>query len=284
MLPRHRSCRDTHPRSRRAGNTLPAARLPGRSAQSPSLGHREPYRPVRRGAFLELIGLGEGSEGARRRPLESSLSHGSWPSSWRSARGWRCWSCAPATPRPTGAPSRPRASAISSASTSPAGRNGRTAPASMSPSSLAFASCAALPQTGFFVCQQHFPEEFHGAARRRCIPTGALAISGVVITHEAPGEIVEFLSGFVDAPPENLLRADSRSRRSNVSRPDAFFPDGSAPAPQGPKGMGSPPRASPSPTSRRRRPSSRSAVAPFTRHGEMLIVDAMGALLAFATN
>ena len=26
--------------------------------------------------------------------------------------------------------------------------------------SLAFASCAALPQTGFFVCQQHFPENF----------------------------------------------------------------------------------------------------------------------------
>ena len=145
--------------------------------------------------------------------------------------------------------------------------------------SLAFASCAALPQTGFFVCQQHFPENFW-SREAQVHPNGASAISGVVITHEAPGEIVEFLSGFVDAPPRPVPGGFSVASIECLT-PDAFsrrFGDG-APGAEG-HGLAA----------------TRIAVADiaatatflaergvaFTRHDEMLIVDAMGALLAFA--
>jgi Glyoxalase-like domain len=147
--------------------------------------------------------------------------------------------------------------------------------------SLAFASCAALPQTGFFVCQQHFPENFW-SREAQVHPNGASAISGVVITHEAPGEIVEFLSGFVDAPPKPIAGGFSVASIECLT-PDAFSRRFGAGAP-GAEGHGL--------------AATRIAVADiaatatflaergvaFTRHDEMLIVDAMGARLAFATN
>jgi hypothetical protein len=147
--------------------------------------------------------------------------------------------------------------------------------------SLAFASCAALPQTGFFVCQQHFPENFW-SREAQAHPNGASAISGVVITHEAPGEIVEFLSGFVDAPPEPITGGFSVASIECLT-PDAFSRRFGAGAP-GADGHGL--------------AATRIAVADiaatatflaergvaFTRHDDILIVDAMGALLAFATN
>jgi catechol 2,3-dioxygenase-like lactoylglutathione lyase family enzyme len=69
--------------------------------------------------------------------------------------------------------------------------------------SLAFAHCGALPETGFFVCQQHFPENFWNR-QAQVHPNGASAISGVVIVHDAPEEALDFLSAFVDAPPRTL--------------------------------------------------------------------------------
>jgi hypothetical protein len=147
--------------------------------------------------------------------------------------------------------------------------------------SLAFASCAALPQTGFFVCQQHFPENFW-SREAQVHPNGASAISGVVITHAAPGEIVEFLSGFVDAPPKPIAGGFSVASIECLT-PDAFSRRFGAGTP-GAEGHGL--------------AATRIAVADiaatatflaergvaFTRHDDILIVDAMGALLAFATN
>jgi hypothetical protein len=148
--------------------------------------------------------------------------------------------------------------------------------------SLAFASCAALPQTGFFVCQQHFPENFW-SREAQVHPNGASAISGVVITHEAPGEIVEFLSGFVDAPPRPVPGGFSVASIECIT-PDAFSERFGARAPEA-RGLAA----------------MRIAVADieatasfvaergvaFTRHDEMLVVDArdaMGALIAFAAS
>ena len=147
--------------------------------------------------------------------------------------------------------------------------------------SLAFASCAALPQTGFFVCQQHFPENFW-SREAQVHPNGASAISRVVITHEAPGEIVEFLSGFVDAPPKPIAGGFSVASIECLT-PNAFSRQFGASAPRA-EGHGL--------------AATRIAVADiaatatflaergvaFTRHDKRLIVDAMGARLAFATN
>ena len=63
---------------------------------------------------------------------------------------------------------------------------------------LAFAACPALPEAGFFVCQQRFPENFWSRAAQ-VHPNGARGIAGVAIAHENPREAAEFLSRFVDA-------------------------------------------------------------------------------------
>jgi hypothetical protein len=150
--------------------------------------------------------------------------------------------------------------------------------------SLAFASCAALPRTGFFVCQQHFPENFWNR-EAQVHPNGASAISGVVSTHEAPGELVEFLGGFVDARPQPVAGGFSFASIECIT-PDAFSGWLGAHA-RGPEAQGL--------------AAMRIAVADieatatyiqergvaFRRHDEMLIVDArdaMGALIAFAAS
>jgi hypothetical protein len=65
--------------------------------------------------------------------------------------------------------------------------------------SLAFAASQALPETGFFVCQQHFPENFWSRAAQ-LHPNGALGIVGLTLVCEAPGEAHPFLAAFLDAP------------------------------------------------------------------------------------
>jgi hypothetical protein len=64
--------------------------------------------------------------------------------------------------------------------------------------SLAFARSAALPDAGFFVCQQHFPENFWSPALQ-VHPNGATGVAGVVLVAETPADHVEFLKGFVGA-------------------------------------------------------------------------------------
>ena len=72
--------------------------------------------------------------------------------------------------------------------------------------SLAFAASAALPEAGFFVCQQRYPENFWSRAAQ-IHPNGARGIVGLAIAHENPREAMEFLSRFVDA---DAVRRDGR--------------------------------------------------------------------------
>ncbi len=72
--------------------------------------------------------------------------------------------------------------------------------------SLAFAASAALPEAGFFVCQQRFPENFWSRAAQ-VHPNGARGIAGLAIAHENPREAADFLSRFVGA---GAARRDGR--------------------------------------------------------------------------
>lgn len=62
--------------------------------------------------------------------------------------------------------------------------------------SLAFANSEALPDTGFFVCQQRFPENFWSHAAQ-IHPNGATGIAGLAFAHEAPADAARFLAQFL---------------------------------------------------------------------------------------
>jgi hypothetical protein len=64
--------------------------------------------------------------------------------------------------------------------------------------SLAFAACPALPEAGFFVCQQRFPENFWSRAAQ-VHPNGAKGIAGLAIAHESPADAMDFLTRFLGA-------------------------------------------------------------------------------------
>jgi hypothetical protein len=64
--------------------------------------------------------------------------------------------------------------------------------------SLAFARSPALPEAGFFVCQQHFPENFWSPALQ-IHSNGATGVAGVALASETPSDHVEFLERFVGA-------------------------------------------------------------------------------------
>jgi catechol 2,3-dioxygenase-like lactoylglutathione lyase family enzyme len=65
--------------------------------------------------------------------------------------------------------------------------------------SLAFAASPALPETGFFVCQQHFPENFWSRAAQ-LHPNGALGVAGLTLVCDEPDQALPFLAAFLDAP------------------------------------------------------------------------------------
>ena len=65
--------------------------------------------------------------------------------------------------------------------------------------SLAFAEQPQSPQAGFFVCQQHFPENFWNPAFQNH-PNGATGVAGVVLVAQHPGEHENFLSAFAGVP------------------------------------------------------------------------------------
>jgi hypothetical protein len=69
--------------------------------------------------------------------------------------------------------------------------------------SLAFAASPALPETGFFVCQQHFPENFWSSAAQ-LHPNGAVGVVGLTLVCEEPARATPFLAGFVDAPAKTI--------------------------------------------------------------------------------
>lgn len=65
--------------------------------------------------------------------------------------------------------------------------------------SLAFAADPALPEAGFFVCQQHFPEAFWNPDFQRHA-NGARDVAEVVLRAEAPGAHAGFVAAYAGAP------------------------------------------------------------------------------------
>ena len=63
---------------------------------------------------------------------------------------------------------------------------------------LAFAGAPGLPDIGFFVCEQHYPENFWNPAVQRH-PNGATGIAAVVIEAAEPAEPTAFLARFAGA-------------------------------------------------------------------------------------
>jgi hypothetical protein len=61
--------------------------------------------------------------------------------------------------------------------------------------SLAFARDALAPQAGFFVCQQHYPENFWNPAFQ-AHPNGATGVPGVLMVAENPAAHAEFFTAF----------------------------------------------------------------------------------------
>ncbi len=64
--------------------------------------------------------------------------------------------------------------------------------------SLSFAASEALSETGFFVCQQHFPENYWSRTAQ-IHPNGATGIAGLAFAHEAPADAARFLARFLSA-------------------------------------------------------------------------------------
>jgi len=69
--------------------------------------------------------------------------------------------------------------------------------------SLAFAASPALPETGFFVCQQHFPENFWSRAAQ-IHPNGALGVAGLTLVRDEPDQARRFLAAFLAAPAQTI--------------------------------------------------------------------------------
>jgi len=67
--------------------------------------------------------------------------------------------------------------------------------------SLAFAASTAFPSTGFFVCQQHHPENFWSRAAR-IHPNGALGVAGLRFEHPRPEDSMDFLGKFFATPAD----------------------------------------------------------------------------------
>jgi hypothetical protein len=69
--------------------------------------------------------------------------------------------------------------------------------------SLAFAASPALAETGFFVCQQHFPENFWSRAAQ-VHPNGALGVAGLTLVCDEPNQALPFLAAFLGAPEQAI--------------------------------------------------------------------------------
>lgn len=65
--------------------------------------------------------------------------------------------------------------------------------------SLAFATDKTAPNLSFFVCQQHFPENFWNSAFQSH-PNGATDISMISIAAQNPADHVDFLTRFTNSP------------------------------------------------------------------------------------
>jgi len=89
--------------------------------------------------------------------------------------------------------------------------------------SLAFAASPAWGQTGFFVCQQHYPENFWSAAAQ-VHPNDARGVAELTFEHPRPEEGREFLRRFLDAEPQAEAEGyvfDLETTRLRVRRGEA---------------------------------------------------------------
>jgi hypothetical protein len=148
--------------------------------------------------------------------------------------------------------------------------------------SLAFAASPALPEAGFFVCQQRFPENFWSRAAQ-VHPNGASGIAGIAIAHENPREAADFLARFCDAPaprrqgPAWIVEAEG-ARVECAPRAALADRYGAAIAREGPAFALA--RIAVADLARMRERLASNGVA-FEPRGEGLIAPAMGAALAF---
>ena len=69
--------------------------------------------------------------------------------------------------------------------------------------SLAFAASPALPEAGFFVSEQHFPENFWSRAAQ-VHPNGSLGVAGLTLVGDEPAAASPFLAAFLDAPAQAI--------------------------------------------------------------------------------
>ena len=150
------------------------------------------------GAFLELIGLGEGFEPPQRKPGEFSFA--GFVAQYLETREGLAMLVL-ALRRRGGGPARIRAAGLGEFERFYFARkarrpNGETVDVAFS---LAFAASQALPQTGFFVCQQHFPLNFWSRSAQ-AHPNGALGVRTLTFAHPAPAEAAPFLRRFLQSP------------------------------------------------------------------------------------
>ncbi|WP_131117576.1 VOC family protein [Lichenihabitans psoromatis] len=91
--------------------------------------------------------------------------------------------------------------------------------------SLAFAEAPSMPDIGFFVCQQHYPENFWNPAAQRHA-NGVIGISGVIFVADRPADHATFLGAFSDhsvaAGRDGGLLIPIGGSRLEVVTPDAF--------------------------------------------------------------
>jgi hypothetical protein len=104
--------------------------------------------------------------------------------------------------------------------------------------SLAFARSPALPEAGFFTCQQKFPENFWDAAAQ-VHPNGATGVAELTFVHPEPEATAGFLSAFLETEAETTadgLRLAIADGVVECLTPDAYTRrEGVAPA--APAGM-----------------------------------------------
>jgi hypothetical protein len=91
---------------------------------------------------------------------------------------------------------------------------------------LAFARDEAAPRAGFFVCQQHFPENFWNAEFQRH-DNKAVDIAAVAFVAQEPRHHVGFLASFTGSEPERIVDQD-RSFPLQGARLDLMTPDDAA--------------------------------------------------------
>ncbi|MXQ10928.1 VOC family protein [Microvirga makkahensis] len=92
--------------------------------------------------------------------------------------------------------------------------------------SLAFAQDEAAPKAGFFVCQQHFPENFWNPAFQ-VHENGAAGLASVALAAPEPDRCKRFLTAFTEVVPTSPALHDLSFRLSDAHL-DVMTPDDAA--------------------------------------------------------